>query len=228
MKKYLLQFKYSNIFHVALLIFNSASLVSASITLTLMTNNLADKNFKFFLLWLLVEICLYLLYLLFTYIIQVHQTKLIQKMSLAIRERYINNITDAKFSDFQSKEVGDHLSILNNDIKLIEENGFSSFYNLLSTLFTTLFSIIALLSYDYRIVALTLVLTVTLTYLPRPCANKMKEYMKEFSEANEDLLSSLSDRLTGYKDLYYANSKASLSTQVIKIIEVFIKLNRLH
>ncbi|WP_341932492.1 ABC transporter ATP-binding protein [Streptococcus pluranimalium] len=223
MRKYLLQFKYRNLIHISFLILHSASLVGASITLSLMTNHLANKDFKGFLIWLTIEICLYIIYLLLTYIIQVYQTKVIQLMSRSIRKEYLTNITNSLFSDFQSKDIGDHLSILNNDIKLIEDNGFSSFYSLLSTIFTTIFSIIALLSYDYRIVTLTLLLTLTLTYLPRPFANNMKKLMEKFSQANEKLLSGLTDYLTGYKDLYYADSKTKLLTQITKIIDVFIR-----
>ncbi|MBM7635213.1 ATP-binding cassette domain-containing protein [Streptococcus saliviloxodontae] len=222
MKKYIFQFKYKNLLHIILLALNSASIVGASVTLALMTNELANKNFNGFLMWLFIEISLYLLYMFFTYIIEIHQTKLIQIMSLSIRERYVSNITKATFSDFQSKDIGDHLSILNNDIKMIEDSGFESFYSLLTTIFTTLFSIIALLSYDYRIVALTLVLTLLLTYLPRPFAGKMEKLMGNFSTANENLISGLSDYLTGYKDLYYADSKFSLTKQIKTIIQTFI------
>ena len=105
--------------------------------------------------------------------INIHQAKLIQEMSLKIRSDYIKNITNASFHTFQSKTIGDHISILNNDIQIIENSGFSNLYNLFSTLFTTIFSIIALLSYDIRIVVLTIILTICLTYLPKPFATKM-------------------------------------------------------
>lgn len=222
MKKYIFQFKYKNLLHIILLALNSASIVGASVTLALMTNELANKNFNGFLMWLFIEISLYLLYMFFTYIIEVHQTKLIQIMSLSIRERYVSNITKATFSDFQSKDIGDHLSILNNDIKMIEDSGFASFYSLLTTVFTTLFSIIALLSYDYRIVAFTILLTLLLTYLPRPFASKMENLMGNFSNANENLISELTDYLTGYKDLYYSDRKLSLIVQIKKTIQTFI------
>ena len=129
MKKYILQFKYKNLLHIILLAINSASIVGASVTLALMTDELANKNFGGFLLWLFVEIVLYLLHMFFTYIIEVHQTQIIQLMSLYIREQYVSNITRATFSYFQSQDIGEHLSILNNDMKIIEDSGFASFNN---------------------------------------------------------------------------------------------------
>lgn len=222
MKKYILQFKYKNLLHIILLAINSASIVGASVTLALMTDELANKNFGGFLLWLFVEIVLYLLHMSFTYIIEVHQTQIIQLMSLYIREQYVSNITRATFSYFQSQDIGEHLSILNNDMKIIEDSGFASFYRLLTTVFTTIFSIIALLSYDYRIVALTIILTLILTYLPRPFASKMENLMKNFSKANENLISELTDYLTGYKDLYYSDRKLFLIIQIKKTIQIFI------
>ena len=216
MKKYILQFKFKNLLHIFLIACNSAFLVGASVTLAFMTNQLVAGNFKLFLIWLGIEISLYLLYLIFTYMINIHQAKLIQEMSLKIRSDYIKNIT------FQSKTIGDHISILNNDIQIIENSGFSNLYNLFSTLFTTIFSIIALLSYDIRIVVLTIILTICLTYLPKPFATKMQNFMSLFSTANEELISGLNDQLTGYKTLYYSSKKPTLLIQTTKIIRNYI------
>ena len=111
---------------------------------------------------------------------------------------------------------------MNNDIQIIENSGFSNLYNLFSTVFTTLFSIIALLSYDIRIVVLTILLTICLTYLPKPFAAKMQHFMSLFSTANEELISALNDQLSGYKTLYYSNKKSTLSIQTTKIIRNYI------
>ncbi|MGT2667041.1 ATP-binding cassette domain-containing protein [Streptococcus rifensis] len=222
MTKYLLQFKARNLLHIILLAVNAACLVGASVTLALMTNQLAAGHFKGFLFWISIEMLLYLLYLVFTYLISVHQVKLIQEMSLAVRETYVAHLSQAPFSAFQAKEVGDHLSILNNDIRMIEESGFASFYSLLSTVFTTVFSIIALISFDYRIVLLTLVLTLVLTYLPRPFASKMESYAGQFSIANERFLSGLTDQLSGYKTLYYANRKETLLERIRMVVLAFM------
>lgn len=222
MEKYILQFKFKNLLHLFLIACNSAFLVGASVTLAFMTNQLVAGNFKRFLFWLGIEISLYLLYLVFTYIIAIHQVKLIQEMSLKIRSDYIKNITNSSFHTFQSKTIGDHISILNNDIQIIENSGFSNLYNLFSTVFTTLFSIIALLSYDIRIVVLTILLTICLTYLPKPFAAKIQHYMSLFSTANEELISGLNDQLSGYKTLYYSNKKPTLLIQTTKIIRNYI------
>ena len=123
---------------------------------------------------------------------------------------------------YLNKTVGEHLSILNNDIKIIEESGFESFYSLVSTVFTTFFSIIALFSYDYRIVLLSILLTLILTYLPRSFAHKMEKAMKRFSIGNETFISSLTDQLLGYDTLYYSNKKEMLSIKCGEVIKKFI------
>ncbi|KGR72458.1 ATP-binding cassette domain-containing protein [Streptococcus phocae subsp. salmonis] len=222
MKKYILKYKCLNVMHIILISFKSACLVGASVTLSMMLNKLVSNDFTGFLVWLGVEIGLYVLFLADTYLISVHQTKLIQKMSLCLRDDYITSLTKQSFSAFKTKTVGEHLSILNNDIKIIEEKGFDSFYALVSTIFTTLFSIVALLSYDYRIVVLTIILTVMLTYLPRSFAVKMERAMEQFSKGNETFISSLTDQLTGYDALYYANKKTMLPIKSGEIIKTLI------
>ena len=143
-------------------------------------------------------------------------------MTLSLRDDYINSLTRKSFSEFKNKTVGEHLSILNNDIKIIEESGFESFYSLVSTVFTTFFSIIALFSYDYRIVLLSILLTLILTYLPRSFAHKMEKAMKRFSIGNETFISSLTDQLLGYDTLYYSNKKEMLSIKCGEVIKKFI------
>lgn len=222
MKKYILKYKLLNLIHIILIGFSSAFLVGASVTLSIMLNKLVESDFKGFLIWLGIEFGVYLLFLADTYLIRVNQTKLIQKMTLSLRDDYINSLTRKSFSEFKNKTVGEHLSILNNDIKIIEESGFESFYSLVSTVFTTFFSIIALFSYDYRIVLLSILLTLILTYLPRSFAHKMEKAMKRFSIGNETFISSLTDQLLGYDTLYYSNKKEMLPIKCGEVIKKFI------
>ena len=223
MKTYLLTYKFQNLFLVSLLALKSACLVGASLTLSFLTNALVQQSFKDFLFWLLADLAFYLVYLLLAYYTSVLEAKLIQKMSLDLRKSYIQNSLNADFTTFQKRDTGEHLAILNNDIKLIEDNGFSSFYNLLSTIFTTSFSIIALLSFDLRIVLLTIFLTLLVTYLPSLFSKKAESYMKQFSQANETLLAGFNDYLSGYQDLYYANRKGILLEKIRAVNKVFVK-----
>lgn len=85
-----------------------------------------------------------------------------------------------------------------------------------------MFSIIALLSYDVRIVLLAIFLTLCLTYLPKLFTNKMQKSMEKFSQANEELVSGVSDQLYGYADVYYASRKQIFLRQVRSIVEEYI------
>lgn len=223
MYKYLQKSAGKNVFHSLLLIASSAISVGTAITLSLMTDQLAKGSFRGFLFWISIEISLFLLTLVMAYVTSVNQTRLVQEMSLSIREDYIKSVLNHSFSDFQAKSLGEHLSILNNDIKIIEESGFNSFYRMITTISTTVFSLIALISFDLRIVLLTIVLTVALTYLPRPFSKKIESLMGTFSKANESFVSGISDQLSGYSALYYAGKKNQLMRQIKKITDYFVK-----
>lgn len=92
MKKYILKYKCLNVMHIILISFKSACLVGASVTLSMMLNKPVSNDFTGFLVWLGVEIGLYVLFLADAYLVSVHQTKLIQKMSLCLRDDYICGI----------------------------------------------------------------------------------------------------------------------------------------
>jgi len=222
MKKYLFAYKFENLVLMLLLALQSASLVLASVMLSVMTDALVKKDFYGFLFWIGCNLAAYLGYLLLIYVCTVFQTRLIQRMSILIRNDYLQKIQHAPFQSFKQKDQGEHLSILNNDIQIIEQSGFASFYSLLSTVFTTLFSIIALLNFDYRIVVLTIGLTLALTYLPQPFAKKMEQVMGDFSIANEGFVAAMNDQLAGYSTLYYAGRKQVISLQFLKIMRHFM------
>lgn len=223
MYQYLKRLKIKNGVHIVLLILNAAVTVGTAITLALMTNQLAKQNFQGFLFWIGIEIGLFLLTLLLSYIVSVNQTKLIQEMMLMMREDYIAKLTKHTYREFQEKALGEHISVLNNDLKIVEESGFDSFYQMITTIFTTLFSIVALISYDYRIVLLTIVLTVVLTYLPRPFSKRMETLMEQFSKGNASFVEGISDQLSGYSALYYAGEKQRLQTLIRMINQRFNK-----
>ena len=102
MRTYILKYKYDNLVHILLLALNAAIFVSASVTLALMTNQLVSKRIQSFLA--------------LNYIIAVHQTKLIQKMTLSIRQSYLSKIIHHSFSEFRKSDIGEHLSVLNTGI----------------------------------------------------------------------------------------------------------------
>lgn len=222
MKKYLFAYKFENLVLMLLLALQSASLVLASVMLSVMTDALVKKDFYGFLFWIGCNLAAYLGYLLLIYVCTVFQTRLIQRMSILIRNDYLQKIQQAPFQNFKQKDQGEHLSILNNDIQIIEQSGFASFYSLLSTVFTTLFSIVALLNFDYRIVVLTIGLTLALTYLPQPFAKRMERVMGDFSIANENFVAGMTDQLEGYSTLYYASQKQVISQQFLKIMRHFM------
>ena len=66
--------------------------------------------------------------------------KINPKMTLSIRQSYLSKIIHHSFSEFRKTDIGEHLSVLNNDIQLIESNGFSSIYTLCSTVLPLCFN----------------------------------------------------------------------------------------
>ena len=105
MRTYILKYKYDNLVHILLLALNSAIFVSASVTLALMTNQLVSKRIQSFLALLGLEVGLYVIYLVLNYVIAVHQTKLIQKMALSIRQSYLSKIIHHSFSEFRKSDI---------------------------------------------------------------------------------------------------------------------------
>lgn len=221
MKQYLLRYKGRNALHLLLLMGQALTNVAISLMLAVVANRLIAHDLKGFLLMISLHISLFFLVLFFAYVVNVHQTDLVLKMTLALRQQYVLGLTKKPYLEVAKRDSGGHLSVLNNDIELIDAKGFTSFYQLVSTIFTTAFSIIALISMDWRILATTLVLALVMTFAPRPFMAKMATLTEKFSQANEHLLGGLNDQLAGYRTLFFANKKSTFVARIKAIVKHF-------
>lgn len=223
MRKYLFKYKLSNFGLFLILALYTGASTATSITLAFTMDMLVKSDYQGFVHLMILQVSLFLAMLVFHYIKTVGKTKLIQMMSKDLRDDYAMAINHKPLSQFKEKSIGDHLSVMNNDIQLIESRGFEAFYSIVETIFQALFALGGLTIFNIRIVVLTIVLTVLLTFLPRPFAKKMEVYMAGFSTANEALISGLSDQLEGYEALYYTGRKVTLRSQIQKVIDYFIR-----
>ena len=90
-----------------------------------MTNQLVSKRIQSFLALLGLEVGL-TLFISFELHYCCTSNKINPKMTLSIRQSYLSKIIHHSFSEFRKTDIGEHLSVLNNDIQLIESNGFTS------------------------------------------------------------------------------------------------------
>lgn len=90
---------------------------------------------------------------------------------------------------------------MQNDINLIEEKGFKSFFFISRFLANGIFSLVALLLFNFYLFALALVLLALLNLVPKLLRYLTREGNKEVSTANNRFLSLIQDVINGYETL---------------------------
>lgn len=221
MKQYLKKYKGENIFITLFTIILSVFQLFNSLIHTFAFNSLLQGNLRKFINWYIVGAILWFIYLIGNYLLSISKTRTIGKMTTDIRVEYANSYSKS-LNRYLEKNKGDHLSALNNDISLIETSGFQNLYNLISTLSLSLFSIITLLSFDYRIMLASIILAILITVIPNLFQNMLSQANQVYSEKNGVFLNKLEDYISGFADLYYASKARVFPDKIGDASEHFI------
>lgn len=222
MKKYLKEYKTENILIIFFTIILSIFQLFTSLIHTFAFNSLLQENFREFLDWYIIGGITWSLYLIGSYLLSISKTKIIGKMTTDIRTEYAN-IYSKSLNKYNLKSKGNHLSALNNDVSLVEASGFQNFYNLISTISLSVFSIFTLLSFDYRIMLASIIFAVLITVIPNMFQKILSQANQEFSEKNGVFLHKLEDYISGFSDLYYASKAFLFPHKINSTSEKFIE-----
>lgn len=168
-------------------------------------DGLTERDMQAFSAAILQIFLLFLLFLFLTYFTIIARSKTQQKMSTAIRTDTVSRLEKTSYTNFHEKQVGTYASWLSNDITTIEQQGFSSSYEVLSNVIQTVTSIIALLYYHWSIVLMTLAICALTLALPKIYQKQMGEASLQTTKESERFLSRITDVLSGFDTLFSLN-----------------------
>ncbi|WAA08932.1 ABC transporter ATP-binding protein [Fervidibacillus albus] len=207
MKKYMLQQLPANILMITMLFIISALSVLTAVILTFSTNALLDGDLQAFIKWLLVDLVAWGLLLAFNYVANVYQQKIIQKMCTQIRLDFAKKLEQVDFQQFHKQSDGQYISWMTNDLNTLETVGFKNVYAFLSSLFSIVLASIALFSYHYTLLTLTVVLAIIMIFAPNVFTNYIQKATLSLSKSSEKITNKIKDYLGGFDVLYFANKR---------------------
>lgn len=199
-----------NLIMLLMIIGYSSGLVISSVLLTFATNAVINLDWRLFVLWDVTIIFLWGFIILISYIETIYRAKLIEKMGLDLRAEIIKEVGLSSYEEFHKYESDKYISWLTNDIKLIQENSFDKFYDLITYVFQVTFSIIALLSYHYSLLLAVLLLTGIMLWSSNAKSKEVSKSMKIYSEEYEHFLGKLIELIKGFNVFYSLNLQARL------------------
>lgn len=203
MVKYLKEFKFENFMVFLLITIDIALAVLSSVFLANVLNSLIAKEMNQFFLWLAIDIILWIVDSFVQGARDVWKEIAIQKQLNAVRRDIIEPLTEISYSDFEKNSKEDYNSWLNNDTKLLYDNGFHQIYFVYTGIVAMLFSGIAIIFFHWVLLLTTLLVGALLFYFPKMFKKSVERDTEQVSELANDALATSTDYLRGYEVLYH-------------------------
>lgn len=203
MVKYLKEFKFENFMVFLLITIDIALAVLSSVFLANVLNSLIAKEMNQFFLWLAIDIILWMVDSFVQGARDVWKEIAIQKQLNAVRRDIIEPLTEISYSDFEKNSKEDYNSWLNNDTKLLYDNGFHQIYFVYTGIVVMLFSGIAIIFFHWVLLLTTLLVGALLFYFPKMFKQSVERDTEQVSELANDALATSTDYLRGYEVLYH-------------------------
>lgn len=203
MVKYLKEFKFENFMVFLLITIDIALAVLSSVFLANVLNSLIAKEMNQFFLWLAIDIILWMVDSFVQGARDVWKEIAIQKQLNAVRRDIIEPLTEISYSDFEKNSKEDYNSWLNNDTKLLYDNGFHQIYFVYTGIVAMLFSGIAIIFFHWVLLLTTLLVGALLFYFPKIFKQSVERDTEQVSELANDALATSKDYLRGYEVLYH-------------------------
>lgn len=203
MVKYLKEFKFENFMVFLLITIDIALAVLSSVFLANVLNSLIAKEMNQFFLWLAIDIILWMVDSFVQGARDVWKEIAIQKQLNSVRRDIIEPLTEISYSDFEKNSKEDYNSWLNNDTKLLYDNGFHQIYFVYTGIVAMLFSGIAIIFFHWVLLLTTLLVGALLFYFPKMFKQSVERDTEQVSELANDALATSTDYLRGYEVLYH-------------------------
>ena len=203
MVKYLKEFKFENFMVFLLITIDIALAVLSSVFLANVLNSLIAKEMNQFFLWLAIDIILWMVDSFVQGARDVWKEIAIQKQLNAVRRDIIEPLTEISYSDFEKNSKEDYNSWLNNDTKLLYDNGFHQIYFVYTGIVAMLFSGIAIIFFHWVLLLTTLLVGAILFYFPKIFKKSVERDTEQVSDVANDALATSTDYLRGYEVLYH-------------------------
>lgn len=164
---------------------------------------------------LLVLSLLYLLSIcanaLFQYISQVYEWKTEMNFNLLIKKDLFHAISLLPYKNFKTKDTGEYLSILNNDISVIENQYLEAIIDIVKSVnMLIIYGIVLFVFIDYRIATVILIASLISVFAPKLTANRLSKLKKEQLLQTGKYMSRVKDLLEGFK-LINSKTRTSIS-----------------
>lgn len=204
---YLKKFWKENTLTILFLVILCGLQVGANMLMMRSFQGIIDRNVYQFMFWTLFLVIIWFLIYGLTGVETFFRCRVIRVMNNAIRQDIAEILLKKSYRSFHEQPVGEYLSQFTNDISQIENLAWNPFFDFIRSVVTVVFSIAALLTLHWSLLASSLVTTVIILSVPQLFHQQMEKLGIVCTQEQSEAVSRLKELLTGYDVLRFFNQE---------------------
>ena len=199
MKFYIKQNKVLFIVTILVSVIASLGYVFMAILLQQLLDIAVGKDMQQFVRMVLFSIFYFAVLGIFLYLQSLLSKKVICKIMRQIRSDVFRGTVDHSIEDFNKKNTADYISIITNDVKMIEDNFLLPLFEVVqyAVIFTA--SFLLMVYFDIIVTVCVIVAIAIMFLIPSFLGNSLEKRQKKYSSKLADFTVSLKDILSGFE-----------------------------
>ena len=199
MKYYIKQNKILFIITILVSVIASLGYVFMAILLQQLLDIAVEKDMQLFIRMVLFSIFYFAVLGIFLYLQSLLIKKVICKIMRQIRSDVFQGTVNHSIEDFNKMNTADYISIITNDVKMIEDNFLIPLFEVIqyAVIFTA--SFLLMIYFDIIVTICVIVAIVIMFLIPSFLGNSLEKRQKKYSSKLADFTVSLKDILSGFE-----------------------------
>ena len=199
MKKYVLKNIRMLIIAVIFTCIEAVLSVFIAFLLSGIVNAAVEKNSILLQQYLLISLGYVLLLLLIGLTSNYLQRRTIKKIIVNIRQDVFMALINKKHKDYFAKPIGEYISILTNDIDVIESSFLDSIFGIVNVVITFIVAVISLIYIDYKIILFSVVVGIIYLFITSFFSRQLVRYKDNWFARLEKYTIRVKELLSGYE-----------------------------
>ncbi len=200
---YFKKFWKANTLAILPLLISCALNTTASLLMMRLFQGIIERDLKQFIFWYLALMINWFILIAVNGLETYFEARAIRIMNNAVRQDMTATLLQKSHQDFHKLDTGKYLSWFTNDINQIENLAWNSFFNCINYAALALFSIVALLTLHWSLLAAALINAAVMLFVPRLFNNRMEHLGNICAQEQALSTSILKDLLAGYDVLRF-------------------------
>lgn len=199
MKPYLKQNKLILFFAIIFNILSSFSYVFIAILLQKIMDTVMNKNITGFINITIFSIIYFIILGILLYLQSLLSKKVIDKIIYSIRLKLFQGIINNSIEEYEKLKTADYLSIINNDVKLLEDNYLLPIFDIIQYTIIFIASLGIMIYFDITVTIFVFIAILIMFIVPSIFAKRLENCQKLYSQQLSSFTNILKDLLAGFE-----------------------------